>query len=542
MLRSGASFPTGEPGGLRPGTRTGVPPASRTRSLSDLLLARAVNALPTRDTDPTRNRRSLRTSTPRSPCARTGRSRTFFLHRARSSFSPPPRVQRPALRGLRGTRGASDEAATGSVPRFPGRDGHQLPPDGRSRLAPRAVSRHLRHARPLRRGRPSRRPRGDDARRRGAGRRRLRAARRRPGAGDRDPPPVRAPDARDGHGGARVVLRAQGLRLRGAGRARQVLVRRRLRPGRGRDRGRLRHGRVDRHRRLVQRPRRAVGRVVLRVHVAGRRDQRPSRRRRHRARRHRHRLARRLVPGRRAAAEHRRVLGDRDGRPGVRRPDARRSVAPAAGGHGRGGRRLGRVLPRHDRPRRRRGVVARAQPAPPARRRARAGADLVGVVRQLHRRAAARPAADAGDAPGAGDRAPDGRAVGPRGQRRAHRPRRLRAGAADRGAPLGRLPGLLRPLRDAGRRRGAGAGGRGVHAQRRLAAPGRVAAAGRDADRLPPAGGRRPVGRSACGGRGARRVRLRPGGSDPGDARAATAGCCARRSATVASSSGGRTW
>ncbi len=171
------------------------------------------------------------------------------MHRARSSFEPPPRVQRPALRGLRGTRGASKEAATGSVLRFPGRDGHQLPPDGRCRRPPRAVLCHLRHARPLRRRRLARRSRGDHARRRGTRRRRLRAARRRAGAGDRDPPPVRPPHAGDGHGRARLVLRPQGLRLRGAGRARQVLVRRRLRPGRRRGRGRLRHGRLDRERR-----------------------------------------------------------------------------------------------------------------------------------------------------------------------------------------------------------------------------------------------------------------------------------------------------
>ena len=42
---------------------------------------------------------------------------------------------------------------------------------------------------------------------------------------------------------------------------------------------------------------------------------------------------------RRAAAQHRRLLGDRDGRPGVRRPDAGRPVASAAGGHGGGGGR-----------------------------------------------------------------------------------------------------------------------------------------------------------------------------------------------------------
>ena len=39
-------------------------------------------------------------------CAAPGGSLTFSMHRARSSLSPPPRVQRPALRGLRGTRGA----------------------------------------------------------------------------------------------------------------------------------------------------------------------------------------------------------------------------------------------------------------------------------------------------------------------------------------------------------------------------------------------------------------------------------------------------
>ena len=169
-------------------------------------------------------------------CTPPSRSRTFPRHRARSSFQRPPRVQRQALRGLRGTRGACRrrpparclvvrtdeqlgaasvdcrtlhpfrrprlaparaspptfalhrarssacgchgygdgppgvaaryarrprEAATGSVRRSSCRcasaavrgGGDQLSPDGRARRSPRAVPRHLRHARPVRRRR-----------------------------------------------------------------------------------------------------------------------------------------------------------------------------------------------------------------------------------------------------------------------------------------------------------------------------------------------------------------------------------------------------
>jgi hypothetical protein len=51
-------------------------------------------------------RRSLRGTSPRASCMPLRRSRTVFLHRARSSIQRPPRVQRRALRGSRGTRGA----------------------------------------------------------------------------------------------------------------------------------------------------------------------------------------------------------------------------------------------------------------------------------------------------------------------------------------------------------------------------------------------------------------------------------------------------
>ena len=49
-----------------------------------------------------------------------------------------------------------------------------------------------------------------------------------------------------------------------------------------------------------------------------------------------------------------------------------------------------------------------------------------------------------------------------------------------RRAPLGRLPGVLRPLRDAGARRRAGAAGRGVHAERRRGSSSRALAAAGD--------------------------------------------------------------
>ena len=401
-----------------------------------------------------------------------------------------------------------------------GRDGHQLPPDGRCRRPPRAVPRHLRHARPVRRRRPARRSRGDHARRRGARRRRLRAARRRPGAGDRDPPSLRPAHAGDGHGRARLVLRPQGLRLRGAGRARQVLVRRR-RSTRPSARSRTATTRSTGSR--TPRGATAASGCGASRTTASRRWPRRS-------------AGTRPWPASRPATSA--PTGGPSGTGGgalqlntagywaIAMDDPeyadltrRRPVAPAAGRHGGGG---GRLAAR---------TSATPSTAPPTRRGGASAASrhLLADVRvpvltwsgwydNFTGEQLADLRADPGDAPGAGDGAPDGRAVGSRGQRRAHRPRRLRARATHRGAPLGRVPGVLRPLRDAGGRRGAGAGGRGVHAQRRLAAP---ATRGRRPAATPTAYHLRAGGvlstEPPAGRRGARRLRLRPGEPGRGD-------------------------
>ena len=254
-----------------------------------------------------------------------------------------------------------------------------------------------------------------------------------PGAGDHHPPPVRPPDARHGHGGDRLVLRPQGLRLRRPGRARQVLVRRRrstpasarsrtaTTPSTGRSSADWCDGRVGLWGESY------YGFTSLAAAISGHPAVRV-----HRARRHRRRPAGVVVPAGRAAAEHHRLLGDRDGR--------RRSMPTCRGvdawhlpltGMADGGRRRRRVLPGHDRPRERRRLVARARASATGSPRCACRCSRWGGWYDNYiGRAAARPRADAGDAPRAGDRAPAGRPVGPRGQRRAHRPRRLRAAAA----------------------------------------------------------------------------------------------------------------
>ena len=297
-----------------------------------------------------RNRRSLRISTPVAACAGPGGSRTFSMHRARSSLSPPPRVQRPALRGLRGTRGASRRRPPARCLVFRGETDISYHPTAEtgSHEPFRVTS-----------GTPDRFVEVDlladctttmrDGVVLGSDVYVPRGAGPVPAIAIRHPYGRRTPEmgmaelgsffARKGY--ACVVQDVRGKFSSGgvfdpaSARSRTATT-----PSTG--------SRTP----MVQRPRRPVGRVVLRVHVAGRRDQRPPGRGRHRARRHRHRLAGGLVPRRRAAAQHRRLLGDRDGRPGVRRPDPRRSVVPAAGGDGRGGRRPRRLLPGHDRPRR----------------------------------------------------------------------------------------------------------------------------------------------------------------------------------------------
>ena len=82
------------------------------------------------------------------------------------------------------------------------------------------------------RGRGTGRRVRDDARRRAAGCRRLRPGRPRAGARRDHPPAVRQADRRHGDGRGRRLLRPQGLCLRRPGRARKVLVRRRVRPRR----------------------------------------------------------------------------------------------------------------------------------------------------------------------------------------------------------------------------------------------------------------------------------------------------------------------
>ena len=113
----------------------------------------------------------------------------------------------------------------------------------------------------------------------------------------------------------------------------------------------------------------------------------------------------------------------------------------------------------------------------------------------------ARPHHDPRCPPRSSRGAPDDRAVGPRGQRRLHRPRGVHPAAADVAAPLGRLPGVLRPLPDGHRQRLRQRGaGRAVHAGPEHVAPrAGVAAAGLRTDADVPAGGRVPQRR--CLGR-----------------------------------------
>ena len=103
----------------------------------------------------------------------------------------------------------------------------------------------------------------------------------------------------------------------------------------------------SRERRLVQRPCRAVGRVVLRLHVAGR--PRSAGTRRWPASRPATSAPTGAASGTGGGALQLNTAGywaiAMDDA-GVRRPDAGRRLAPAAGRHGRGGRRRRRLLPR----------------------------------------------------------------------------------------------------------------------------------------------------------------------------------------------------
>ena len=90
-----------------------------------------------------RHRLAVRRAGPvRSPCTERG-----AVSRRRPGYSDRPF-------GVCEVRGAPAGGGHRLGASFSGSD-HQLPPDGRSGRAPRAVSRHLRHSRPVRRGRPA---------------------------------------------------------------------------------------------------------------------------------------------------------------------------------------------------------------------------------------------------------------------------------------------------------------------------------------------------------------------------------------------------
>ena len=189
----------------------------------------------------------------------------------------------------------------------------------------------------------------DDARRRAAGCRRLRA---RPVSAPAPPrssaSPYGAPHAATWAGRGRRLLRPQGLCLRRPGRARQVLVRRRVRPRRARGRGRLRHRRVGDRRRTGATA--ASGSGASRTTASPPGPRRSAGIRRSPA----SRPATSASTG--AAAWFRqgafllntdRLLGDGDGRAGVRRRVRRRPVRPAADRAWRTAAGAGgRVLPR----------------------------------------------------------------------------------------------------------------------------------------------------------------------------------------------------
>ena len=332
--------------------------------------------------------------------------------------------------------GRQQEAATGSVPRFPGETTMSYHPTADPGAHHEPF--HVASGTPDRFAQVDLLPDLTATMRDGvrAGRRRLRAARPGAGAGDRDPPAVRQADARDGHGRGRRVLRPQGLRLRRAGRARQVLVRRRVRPRR-RTRSRTATTRSSGSPRgVVQRPGRAVGRVVLRHHVVA-------------AAISGHPAIACIAPGdigidwrggwfRGApSCSTPPATGRSRWTPGVRRPDARRPVAPAARRHGRGGRRRRLVLPRASSTTPTTPPGGARQAAPPAGRHPRAGADVGGwyddyIGAQL---ADSQLIVDCTRV-----RSTVHLMIGPwdhEGSRRVHRSRGLLSSAADRRAPLG---------------------------------------------------------------------------------------------------------
>ena len=218
-------------------------------------------------------------------------------------------------------------------------------------------------------------------------------------------------------------------------------------------RRRLRLGRLGGRAAVVQRPRRPVGRVVLRLHVVGGGDQRPrgdplpshpatsaSTARGSWFRQGALLLqnttgywamamdAREYADLTAIDAWHLPLAGNWRVRPGSR-PRCLDGQIPGA--------------------RRRRRVVAASASSAYRLPEVRClGAELGRPVRHVP-----RPAADRSrvivlprSPPGAGDGASSGRPVGSRGLGRAHRPRGLRAAAAHRAASLGCLPGVLRPL------------------------------------------------------------------------------------------------
>ena len=318
-------------------------------------------------------------------------------------------------------------------------------------------------------GEPARhRAHGADARRHPARDRRVPAARpRRRDRGRAGPPAVRQVRRLLLHAAPGAAVHGAGLRVRRAGRARQVPLRGRGRPVRQRGPGRLRHARLDRRPAMVERQGRDVRRLLLRLHAVGVRGERASRAARDLPARDRRRRRRGAAArlGRGGAAADGRVPGPALGRP-RRLPLRDRLDAAAAARRVRadlgGARRaLARVRPVLSAPR-------AAAPLPDrAPVRGAPGADAAdhGLVRQHRAVAVERPGAARAAAGLVADAVPPHRRRRPRDLS----PRRHADHAGDRPRRQpGRAGRAAAPLRRAGARVLRGVPARG--ARRRLAA------------------------------------------------------------------------
>ena len=226
----------------------------------------------------------------------------------------------------------------------------------------------------------------------------------------------------------RAILRPQGLRVPGPGRARQVRLGGRVRPGRPRGRRRLRHGRMGRRSRSGATAGSALwGESYYGSTSYAAADQRPSGDRMHRAGRYRPGPAGALVASGRAAAEHRPATGRWRWTPASTatcrqstRTTCRSPTWPASSGS--------------------RGTSSAARSSMPTMPGGSAAVlattstgftcpvlSLGRLVRQLHRPAPRGLRPDRRSPPCARDSPSAGRAVGSRGHRRLHRPGGVRA-------------------------------------------------------------------------------------------------------------------